>query len=117
MVWYWAADLVLPVLATVVGGIFRRHPPKYGKPGYKSRRAEQSAESWEYAQRRLGEMWLKVGIALIAAVIIHRVYSELDPVYVTAINVAAGIMCLLAAVPILEHELKEKFENRPPEPR
>lgn len=112
MIWYWAADLILPVMATIIGGILRKYPPKYGKLGYRSRRTEQSAESWEYAQRRLGEMWLKVGIALIAAIIIHRIYSPLDPGYVTAVDVAAAITCLLAAIPILEHELKEKFEHR-----
>lgn len=114
MMWYWVADMVVPTFGALFGNWLKKHPPRYGKSrwGYRSKRSQESAESWAYAHRRIGEMWVQVSLILIIAVVLNRLYSTLDPIYVTAIDIAAGIACLLAVLPVVEHELKRRSEAK-----
>lgn len=109
--WYWIADMALPALGFTFGAALKKRPPEYGRSrrGYGSKRAQESKEAWEYAQRRLGEMWLKVGLCLIVFVALHTAFSTMAPEYVTAINVSASFACLAAVIPVLEKELVAVF--------
>lgn len=107
--WFWIVDMALPALGTAFGALMKNHPPEYGRMGYNSKRAQESQESWEYAQRRVGEMWMKIGLCLIVFVLLHRAFSTLDPAYVTAIDIGASLACLAAVLPVVEKELEARF--------
>lgn len=109
--WYWITDLVLPLLTTGVGTVTKRRPPEYNKSVlYRSKRSRASKKTWDFANRRLGEFWFKTGIVLTVSVLLHRAFSALDPMYITAINVAAACACFVAAFPIVERALTKKFD-------
>lgn len=110
--WYWFTDLVIPIFTTGLGVLTRHRPPDYGKSIlYRSPRSRTSKRTWDFANRRLGEFWFKVGIVLIASVLLHRAFSSLNPIYTTGINIAAALACLIAAYPVVERELQHNFDE------
>lgn len=95
-----------------LGTLTKRRPPDFGKSVlYRTKRSKQSLKTWDFANRRLGEFWFKIGIVLIVSVLLHRGFSQLHPVYTTAINIAAALAGLIAAYPIVDRALQNHFDE------
>ena len=56
-----AFDLLLPVVMIFFGREFMKNPPKEINPGYGYRTAMSSKnqDTWDFAQRKMGEVWYK----------------------------------------------------------
>lgn len=109
---YWFTDLIIPLFTTGLGTLTRHRPPEYGKSIlYRTKKARQNQRTWDFANRRLGEFWFKIGIVLIVSVLLHRAFSQLDPMYTTAINIAAALAGLIAAYPIVDRALQNHFDE------
>lgn len=104
----WAC--LIPILILVIGIIFQKHAPKEinGFIGYRTRRSMQSQEAWDYANKRMGEIWLALGVILLVVTIPLSLLLGENGVAVLVI--AQTIALILSIIPV-EMELKEKFDS------
>ena len=104
----WAC--LIPILILVIGIIFQKHAPKEinGFIGYRTRRSIQSQEAWDYANKRMGEIWLALGVILLVVTIPLSLLLGENGVAVLVI--AQTIALILSIIPV-EMELKAKFDS------
>ena len=104
----WAC--LIPILILVIGIIFQKHAPKEinGFIGYRTRRSMQSQEAWDYANERMGEIWLALGVILLVVTIPLSLLLGENGVAVLVI--AQTIALILSIIPV-EMELKAKFDS------
>ena len=104
----WAC--LIPFLILVIGIIFQKHAPKVinGCIGYRTRRSMQSQEAWYYATKRMGEIWLALGVILLVVTIPLSLLLGENGVAVLVI--AQTIALILSIIPV-EMELKAKFDS------
>ena len=104
----WAC--LIPILILVIGIIFQKHAPKAlnGFIGYRTRRSMQSQEAWDYANKRMGEIWLALGVILLVVTIPLSLLLGENGVAVLVI--AQTIALILSIIPV-EMELKAKFDS------
>ena len=118
-VWGWmlACDLLIPCLMIGFGWMFWKYPPKTinGVYGYRTRRSMKNAETWEFAHRYCGKIWLVTGLCLlpVAAAVQLRVIGKEEDV-IRAVGLA---VCLLELIPLTlpilptELALKRTFDD------
>ena len=101
---------LIPVLMLVIGIVFQKHAPKEinGFLGYRTRRSMQSQEAWDYANKRMGEIWLALGVILLVVTIPLTLLLGENGVAVLVI--AQTIALILSIIPV-EKELKAKFDS------
>lgn len=101
---------LIPVLMLVIGIVFQKHAPKEinGFLGYRTRRSMQSQEAWNYANKRMGEIWLALGVILLVVTIPLSLLLGENGVAVLVI--AQTIALILSIIPV-EKELKAKFDS------
>ena len=104
----WAC--LIPILILVIGIIFQKHAPKEinGFIGYRTRRSMQSQEAWDYANKRMGEIWLALDVILLVVTIPLSLLLGENGVAVLVI--AQTIALILSIIPV-EMELKAKFDS------
>ena len=104
----WAC--LIPILILVIGIIFQKHAPKEinGFIGYRTRRSMQSQEALDYANKRMGEIWLALGVILLVVTIPLSLLLGENGVAVLVI--AQTIALILSIIPV-EMELKAKFDS------
>ena len=118
---YWSylvlIDLLLPCVMVVCGMIFRKHPPRHpsGIWGYRTRRSLKSRESWDYANRYVGNIWYRWGLILLPLSVIPMLFVlGAEPGTLSAVTV---VVCLLQLIPVIganiltEKALKEHFDQ------
>lgn len=103
----WAC--LIPVLMLVIGIVFQKHAPKEinGFLGYRTRRSMQSQEAWDYANKRMGEIWLALGvILLVVSIPLTLLFTENG----LTIAMIAQVVALIVSIIPVEVELKAKFD-------
>lgn len=103
----WAC--LIPILILVIGIVFQKHAPKEinGFIGYRTRRSMQSQEAWDYANKRMGEIWLALGvILLVVSIPLTLLFAENG---LTIAMIAQVVALILSIIPV-EVELKAKFD-------
>ena len=103
----WAC--LIPVLMLVIGIVFQKHAPKEinGFIGYRTRRSMQSQEAWDYANKRMGEIWLALGvILLVVSIPLTLLFAENG----LTIAMIAQVVALIVSIIPVEVELKAKFD-------
>lgn len=99
----------VPILMLVIGIVFQKHAPKEinGFIGYRTRRSMQSQEAWDYANKRMGEIWLALGvILLVVSIPLTLLFAENG---LTIAMIAQVVALILSIIPV-EVELKAKFD-------
>lgn len=99
----------VPILILVIGIIFQKHAPKEinGFIGYRTRRSMQSQEAWDYANKRMGEIWLALGvILLVVSIPLTLLFAENG----LTITMIAQVVALIVSIIPVEVELKAKFD-------
>lgn len=99
----------VPILILVIGIIFQKHAPKEinGFIGYRTRRSMQSQEAWDYANKRMGEIWLALGmILLVVSIPLTLLFAENG----LTIAMIAQVVALIVSIIPVEVELKAKFD-------
>ena len=100
----------VPILMLVIGIVFQKHAPKEinGFIGYRTRRSMQSQEAWDYANKRMGEIWLALGvILLVVSIPLTLLFAENG---LTIAMIAQVVALILSIIPV-EVELKAKFDS------
>ena len=79
--------------------------------GYRTTRSMNSQESWDYAQRRIGVLWLYIGVILYIAIILSMLFLPVSKEKLSSIHGCIGVIALIIGIPFVEKELKEKFDG------
>ncbi len=118
---YWifmvAMDLLIPAAVFGFGCIFRKNPPEdinYGY-GYRTKRSMINKDTWMFAQKTMGKIWYKTGMAMFLTVLpmVFFINSDAD-----IVSVAGGVICcvqlvlMLATIFPVEKALKETFDSQ-----
>ncbi|HOJ10770.1 MAG TPA: SdpI family protein [Clostridiales bacterium] len=112
-IFFWITDLFIPATMISLGVIFKKWPIKKINMvcGYRTRRSMLSQETWDYANYRMGVLWLKWGIVLFAAVAISKIITPVEKEQLSIIHAGVELVALFASIPIIETELKQKFDK------
>lgn len=109
----WIINSILPLGIILYGYLYKNVAAKRLSYffGYKTARTQLSKETWEYANKRVGEIWMKLGaiytLVVIAMVFIFPSIRE-KPSFIV---IALALIVSLIPFPIVEKELKEKFDD------
>jgi uncharacterized membrane protein len=110
---FGSKDLLIPIIMVIFGLILKFKPPSKinGFYGYRTTRSMKSQNAWDYAQRRIGALWLYIGVILYIAIAISMLFSPASKEYLSLIHGGIGMIALLIGIPFVEKELKEKFDK------
>ena len=110
-------DLLIPVLMIGIGVLFQKRPPKRinGICGYRTKRSMQTQETWDFAHRYFGNLWVKIGLVLLPLSVLPLIFvygRDIDLIGIVG-GIVTGVQILPLIVPILitEHALKENFDE------
>lgn len=105
----WLSDLILPLIMLVFGYAFSKKQPKKINYfiGYRTRRSMASKENWTHANKRLGQIWFKLGWLVFILVLLIRLFLPADNEVLTLINMCLGLIFIFAPIYVVEKELKE----------
>ena len=112
-----AMDLLLPGVMIGFGREFMKNPPKEINPGYGYRTAMSSKnqDTWDFAQRKMGEVWYKWGkILLIPSALPLLLVLGRD---LATVGTVGAAICLWQLIPMLgsaavvEWALKKNFDK------
>lgn len=108
--------LLIPVIMIIGGYLMKVKTPKKinGIYGYRTERSMKNKETWNFANKLCGDIWLKTGlIMLIISAIITAIGSINENVFAVAsivILVVQTIVLIVTIVPV-EKALGNKFDE------
>lgn len=111
---YWIFDLMIPLMMIILGYLLYKRPPKFINYilGYRTRRSMSSQENWLYANKRMGQLWFKVGWVLLVLVLLTRLLLPFASETLVEINIYGGLILMIAPMFIVEKELKTMDKER-----
>lgn len=106
-------NLIIPIIMVILGLVFKFIPPHKINSvyGYRTTRSNKSQETWDYAQKRIGGLWLYMGAILYCISIISMIVLPVSKAYTSIIYGGIGIIAFLSGIPFVEKKLKEKFDE------
>ncbi len=105
-------NYVIPITITLIGLWLLIKPPKPGNGwfGHYSARSMSSKEAWKYAQKSYGKKSLLMGIiALAISILLNVAFGASARTVVNFVNLAIGVIVLVAPYAMVEKELKRRF--------
>jgi uncharacterized membrane protein len=110
---FGSKDLLIPIIMILVGLLLKFKPPSKINCvyGYRTTRSMKSQKTWDYAQRRIGVLWLYIGVILYFVIIISMLFSPVSKEHLSFIHGSIGMIALIIGIPFVEKELKEKFDE------
>jgi len=109
--------LLIPFLILLLGIITKKYPPKSINSiiGYRTSRSMINDETWQFAQKKCAELWIKYGtVIFLAFSLLCITYFFLDnkiQVIIMLVSKFLQVMLILASIPIVEKALKSKFND------
>lgn len=109
----WVISLILPLGLMLYGYLYKNVASKKISYffGYKTARSQTSKETWEYANKRVGTMWMKLGGIYTLIVIILLLLFPAQREKPSIIVMAMAIVVSMIPFPIVQRELDEKFDD------
>ncbi|MBQ2888442.1 MAG: SdpI family protein [Firmicutes bacterium] len=112
-----AASLLTPAIMLLFGWMFKNNPPQNinGVYGYRTGMSMKNRDTWDFAHRYCGTLWVKLGFVLLPASLaaMLTVYGGTED----EIGALATAVCLLQVVPLLlsvvktERALRQVFDK------
>ena len=104
-------DFAIPALMIIIGAFIMRNPNRMLMTvlGHRTRRSRQSDEAWDYANRRLGDFWKKLGALLFLLIGLSYLINPMEGRDLHSFNTVVGIVFLFIPSFLVERELKKKF--------
>lgn len=109
--------LLIPVIMVCTGAALRRGKFSTINPvsGYRTRRSMQNQQTWDYAQRECGRLWVRWGVLMLvpAAVIMLLLLGKEVPTIGTVggIFTVLQMLPLLLSIAIIEKKLRRTFDE------
>ena len=121
-------DLLIPAMMIGFGRRFQKHPPRtiQSLDGYRTPRSMQNMDTWRFAHRYFGGLWLRWGLILLPLSVIPLLCVLGKPT--AAVGTVGGIVCALQLLPLIgaivptERALHRTFDKNgfrragPPDP-
>lgn len=110
---FGSKDLLIPIIMVVFGLVLKFIPPSKINSfyGYRTKRSMKSQQAWDYAQRRIGVLWLYMGVILYIIIVLSMLFSATSKEHLSFIHGSIGMVALIIGIPFVEKELKEKFDE------
>lgn len=112
-----SCDLIVPFTMILFGIIFRKRPPAgiNGYYGYRSSMSMKNTETWEFAHRYFGKIWLKWGKLLLLLTVLAMLPvlgKEIDTIGFFGGSIA-WIECIFMIIPVIltEIALRKRFDK------
>ena len=113
-----ACNLIAPAVTIWYGRRFEKNPPKEPNAwfGYRTNRSMKNRDTWDFAQRKMGEVWGRWGFAMLPPVVVCQALTLLCPTVEsmcmwslapTTVEVAA----LIVTIFLVERALKQTFDE------
>lgn len=119
--WFWifmfVCIIVVPVMMYILGKVFVTHPPKdiNGVYGYRTTRSMKNQETWDFAHKFCGRLWVKLGKLLVFVSIVPMffVIGKSDNVIGVMGLIISGfqLIVMLGSIVPTERALKGKFDK------
>lgn len=110
----WVINFVLPIGLIIYGFLYKH--VAYKKIGiilgYKTAAAKMSQDTWEYANKRVGDMWMKYGVYYTIFVGLFLLISKSAREKLSIVVFAVGLFIILYTFSLVDKELKEKFDEK-----
>ena len=96
-----AADLLLPLLMVLLGRRFRTHPPEEinGVYGYRTARSMKNRETWDFAHRYIGGLWVRLGLVLLPLSVLPLLFVLGRDA--NTVGLVGAAVCLVQLIPLL----------------
>ena len=112
------ATSLLPLIILVFGLFARIGLPRRVNffAGYRTPMACKNQETWAFAHKYVGRLWIILGLVMIIVVIamlllIERGTFALEPVTVLLISAVGTLLCVLLAIIPTEMALRKSFDK------
>ena len=116
-IWMFIVAILCPTLMIVAGLYFRKTAPKKINHffGYRTERSMKNKDTWEFAHKYLGKLWLILGLTLIVPSVVSMFFvigksQELISV-ISLIICVVGLVALIASIIPTEKALKKTFDK------
>ncbi|MDR3597826.1 SdpI family protein [Clostridium sp.] len=116
-IFIFICNLIIPVIMLFFGVKFRNHSPKNinGIYGYRTSMSMKNKETWKFAHRYCGRLWMKLGIIMIIISIIFSLIAftfddEIQGI-IDFILVTIQTIALIVSIFPVEKELKKNFDE------
>lgn len=109
--------LMLPAVMLIAGCMMYKHTPHHGSVpfGYRSKASMRSPETWKFANEYCGKLWLRLGLALLLAVIAAFILMWNDGDDAVAktgvIIIVAETALMVVSIGPVEAALKKRFDK------
>ncbi len=111
-------NLLIPAVAIWYGRRFQANPPREpnGVFGYRTARSMKSRDAWNFAQRKMGQVWGRWGFVMLPLAVVCQALTLLCPtvdgmcLWSLPITVVEAALLLLSMIPV-ERALKENFDE------
>lgn len=110
----WIINFVIPIGLIIYGYLYKYQASKKVSKffGYKTARTQLSQDTWEYANKKVGDIWIKSGAIYTAFVGVFLLVFPSQRVKLSLVVVLVGLLVALSPFSAVEKELKEKFNDK-----
>ena len=116
-IFIFVCNLIIPIIMLFFGVKFKNHSPKNinGIYGYRTSMSMKNEETWEFAHRYCGQLWIKLGfIILIISIIFSLIaftYDDKAQGIMDLTLVTIQTIALIVSIFPVEKELKKNFDK------
>jgi len=112
--WYFllVSNLIIPVTMLFFGWILKNYPPTAinNAYGYRTAMSKKNIDTWIFANKLCGKIWLKTGIVMLPLSIIVMLAfmhsSENTIGIVSIVSLIIQSISIMLAIPVVEKQLK-----------
>lgn len=110
-------NLLFPLMMIIAGYFMYKHSPKdiNGIIGYRTKLSMKNQETWDFAQKFCGKLWLKIGgIMFLLSIILQIPFKESNQNIIfrfIVIFTMIQIIILMTSIFMVEKALKDNFDE------
>ena len=112
-VFLFVTSMLVPLTMALIGALFRKNPPKRVNwfYGYRTAHSMKSQEAWDYANRRMGEVWWRTGLVVGGVSVLVATFRWRDLETVSLWLLGFQLLAMLYTIVVIERDLKRKFDS------
>lgn len=111
------SNLIVPIIMVIAGYVLNKKSPKKINMffGYRTVRSSMNQDTWDFAQKYAGKLWIRVGmVLLIGGILIQLPFihgSESTFTILETVLICIQLVVLLATIIPVERALKQTFDE------
>lgn len=108
-----ATSLLMPAMQLFFGWIMSRYPGDVnGVFGYRTRRSSKNRNTWVFANRLAGKIWVRQGLVALPASLVACLIFWGVLEWASLFILGAQLVLLISVIPIVERQLGRRFDGR-----